>query len=207
MRRLFIILLLVTIGTGAKAQSAYGVRFIAGEGEKLSPRWNLQLLAGFERQFNEHFTIGLDVIKLIDTGGASGYNDYMNALGYNQNYTLKRNLWGLQYRSQYFFSGAGYIGPTIGIRRFEYTVTTEEQFTSPTGYSLETRYNTIIRRGTLIPIGLRFGFRTELDGWFQDIYVSFGMLAGNKPLIPVLGSKDHFAGVWFNLGYAIGIGW
>lgn len=108
------------------------------------------------------------------------------------------------YRSAYCFRSnddqtSAYFGPLVG-----YTRVSSELDQKGQGPKRSTTR-------TLIPLGLRFGVRGGLRGFYSDLFCTASYrLGANKPLFP--GSAMDAAdlqprGFTFSVGLAIGVGW
>lgn len=183
----------------------WGIRGTVLHWERYSPRGQWNLLFGVEHDLNDRLSIALEYTKSLDLFGTG---DFM--YDGNGEYSLERNASGITYRSAYFLSGnddgqAVYVGPFVGFRTIKYTMGATE-YLNAYPYTVTT---SATGDGMLFPIGLRAGWRSPLDGYIGDIYVSIGTLLGDKDLVKstLLGPKDIIGGPYIQIGYALGFGW
>ena len=60
----------------------------------------------------------------------------------------------------------------------------------------------------VFPVGLRFGYRSPLDGYAGDVFFGIAHQIGKEPwTTPYLEDEDQLAGFTFHVGYAFGVGW
>jgi hypothetical protein len=170
-------------------------------------------LLGLDHDPTDRTSIGLDFISHIDLFGEAADRSESTSYGaYTVSYNTARSVKGLQLRSNYFISGHGnagfYMGTYIGFRTISLTV---DPFVYTTGI-VTTTPNWARRTTTdamVFPIGLRWGLRSEMDTWYQDIYFAMGFQAGggNTDQPPFLVAKDKIKGFSIQAGYALGFGW
>ncbi len=189
-----------------------GIRFSVLDFERSVNSWQWNLLGGFDRDINDRMSIGVDVTRSLLFFGLGDLLDYDPYSTYGQDYALAQRSFGLQYRSSYFWSDMGYIASTIGFRSIAMELNADRY---------NSNYNLIeyrrTERFTLIPVGLRLGFRNDLDGWYNDVYVGLGYnIGGGKTIFDgmraggekiVLEKKHELKKIWFSAGYSFGIGW
>jgi hypothetical protein len=163
----------------------------------------------------------VDIIKSVDLSGGNTRVEVPVA-GQSQNtyyvyssfHPLTTRIWGMQYRSTFFLADRTYVGTTLGFRRTTMTVEPDEYGTwDPSGALLPSPPRTV-GHGMTYPLGIRIGFRSDLDGAYSDIYVGIGtrLGRGNHPLQrtifhPHLEDQDRFGPIWLTAGYSLGIGW
>lgn len=192
-RSIFSLLLLSAIGM-TNAQT--GIRFTFLDFDRTTTKLRPNLILGLDHDLGDRIAIGIDVIK--------GYRFDPDAED------TQIRSWGIQYRSKFFFAGSGYIASTIGFRRLSISMSSDPYGTY---YSMYGTYPPPLRaeQVTIVPVGIRLGFRSELDGWYGDIYGGVGYNIGaNKQIFPTTeySSRDPLLNaVWLNIGYAYGIGW
>jgi hypothetical protein len=198
------------IASGTMGQ--WGVQGTLLHYEPLTGRQVLNWTVGFVHDPSPRTSIALELVGHLNLTFDADDIIYTNYAGYSVLYEIEKKSIGMQYRSSYFLTGENgglYLGPSIGFRRLSRTV-------SPEAYS--TGNSTVIpawsrRRtevATLVPLALRMGYRSEMDGWFMDLYVAVGSTvgAGTDPLnAPYLEDKDKLRPFLLQLGYAIGLGW
>ena len=184
-----------------------GIRITIFDAEMITRRGHFNILAGVDGDLTERLSVGLDLTHNFNAfKGLDGTAFSVQG----SDHTLRMKIVGLQYRSIFFWSGAGYVGSTIGIRHvtFEYF-----QFQSYPSLSPVTMSD----RALLIPIGLRFGFRSDLENWYGDLYIAAGYNVGSGKRMfdterstsdrPWLDTKDTFSIPYLLVGYSNGIGW
>lgn len=194
MRRSICTLALLCAISLASAQT--GIRFTFLDLDQIAIKMRPNLILGLDHDLGDRLAIGIDVIK--------GFRFDPDAED------TQIGSWGMQYRSQFFFAGSGYISSTIGFRRLSISMSADPYGTY---YSMYGTYPPPLRaeQVTIVPVGIRIGFRSELDGWYGDIYGSVGYNIGaKKQIFPTTeySSRDPLLNaVWLNIGYAYGIAW
>ena len=192
----------------------WGIRTSFMHYEQQTGRSGLNWTVGVDHDPTDRTSIGLEYIghlNLFDVdAGQNGNSEYA---GYQVDYTITRKVSGLQYRSIYFLSNGGhtgvYLGTYLGFRMITqeavpFAYSFYSSLPSPAWERRTTATNTVI------PIGLRLGARSEMDGWYHDIYFALGtqLGAGNADVLgPYLEDKDMLKGFSFQVGYAFGVGW
>ncbi len=184
--------------------------------ERMTGRHGLHWMAGFGFDASDRTSIGLDLVGHLSFEPSESYVEDVIYNGYNVSYSLSRNVIGLQYRSTYFLrndnSGA-YLGPYLGFRRFDREVLVLNTYSNSVGLgsSVDPSWARTYRTtAMLFPVGMRFGIRSEMDGWYGDLYVGLGLQLGSVKetnAAPFLDEKDELKGFSFQVGYAIGMGW
>lgn len=203
--------LLLAGATSWPLMAQWGVRFTALHYETVQRRGNWNVMLGLDHDLNDRISIGLDFTRSINLFGEVEA-EQTSYDGYLVDYSMDRKVTGLTYRSHYFFSdnddgAAFYLGPFIGWRKVELDI-------SPVAYNNylgndPTWARREVASSTLFPVGMRFGFRSALDGYSGDIHVSVGTQLGDKEIVgaPYLIKKDELSGLFLQFGYTIGIGW
>ncbi|MEX1132127.1 MAG: hypothetical protein WEC15_02785 [Flavobacteriales bacterium] len=203
-------LLLFMWTNGAIAQ--VGVRATLFHFEQQTGRSGLNWSIGLDHDPSDRTSIGVDFISQMNLFSEAGDRTESTEYdGYNVFYGVARTVKGLQFRSTYFISAYGnagfYMGTYVGFRSIELTVAPEVSssgFGSPTpNWARTTTTSTMV-----FPVGLRWGLRSEMDTWYQDVYFATGFQlgAGNATLPPFLLAKDKLKGFSIQAGYAIGFG-
>jgi hypothetical protein len=201
-----LLLPLLLAGTLVSAQS--GIRFSFLNFESITKRWNSTALIGYDRDLNDRLSIGIDLVKSFRFEPEGNTRTYEIG-GMEVNYNLATSYIGFQYRCSYFYSGSGYVATTVGFRSVDMALKGYTANYTPGGF-----YETVPFRESdatmLFPLGLRLGFRSDMDGYFGDIHVGIGTLLGNKDLLKnskLLDKRDGIATLWLQAGYTMGIGW
>ena len=200
------------------AQSS-GIRFIFPEFSKVyaekSPWTSFQLGMGYDHDFNERITMGLDVLLDLRREESGLYVDIPYG-GYTAQYILHDKFFSAQYRTAYSFSANDdgthvYLGTFVGVRAFKQTA---ELFsvTDPNGYNDNGSFVQLAEgTKTLIPMGLRFGIRGTLEGGYADLYTQFGYVVGGGESVftqaYLTGPEFDLASSSLTLGLAYGFGW
>lgn len=194
------------VGGLSTAHAQWGVRWgIAGE--TIGPSLFGTLVLGGDRDVSGRTSIGLDVIWSFDTSGDVASWDGVDLGTSFVSYSLKKRERGLQYRSLFFLTDGAqgaYIGTQAGFRSV--------------GRALEDSYgsgsNRVEKdRVMVFPVGVRFGVRTALDGFLQDVYISVGYNLGHgagddlERTAPYLPEKHRLGGLNVQFGYCMGVGW
>jgi hypothetical protein len=201
------LLILFFFFSGMVLQAQHGVRFTVLDFEVLTRKWSTNLLVGYDHDLNDRLALGIDVVKSIRFDPDLQSNEATNGDIYSY-YTLGTKNWGLQYRSLYFFSGSGYLASTVGVRSL--TMELNGYTMDNSNYNYEQTNFKESTSATIFPLGLRLGFRSELDGYYGDIYVGIGTVLGNKDVLKntaYIDKKEGITSLWINAGYVLGIGW
>lgn len=198
------------------AEAQWGTQATALHYERLTGRNGMNWTAGISRDVSERSTIGIDLIGQLNIfESENSYKDVAYA-GYMVNYTASRKVIGLQYRSTFFVgrnNSGFYLGPYVGFRSVSRPI--QLQYVYPTsnsgpGPDTPSWARSSTTNAMIFPIGLRMGVRSEMDGFFGDLYMAIGTQvgAGNEKKVPeYISEKDELKGFSFQVGYAIGIGW
>lgn len=220
-RRILPVLVLTFCWIQGCAQ-ANGVRFIFPEFTKVyadKSMWSsYQLGMGYDHDFNDHISMGLDITidlqRATEEGGRSIEVPYAGLIA---NYYSGDRLLSVTYRTAYAFMDNSethfYVGSYFGFRSFKQTL--------DLGYVSDPSGNGTSGNGPfaqhaeakkiMIPIGLRLGVRGSLEGGFADLYTQLGYnIGGGKSAF----TQSYFAGedfdlssMSFTLGLAYGFGW
>jgi len=192
----------------------WGIRASVAHFEQQTARSGFNWTLGVDHDPTDRTSIGLEYIghlNLFDDG--SGQQETSNYAGYLVDYSLTRKVSGLQYRSLYFLSNGGhsgvYLGTYLGFRTITQEVVPFAFSVYGGGGSPSWERRTTVTN-TVFPLGLRLGARSEMDGWYHDIYLAIGtqLGAGNADeLAPYLLDKDRLKGFSIQAGYAFGVGW
>jgi hypothetical protein len=205
---------LLSIAAAMDLRGQWGIQGTMLHYEPLNGRQGLNWTVGFVHDPSPRTSIALEVLghwNIFSDPELTGTGSYD---GYNVLYSIEQKTIGLQYRSSFFLTQDDrglYLGPLIGFRKLTRTV-------DPTSVTSSSFFNTgqpawARRRSedvTLIPLAMRLGYRTELEGWFMDLYVTVGTTlgTGTDPLnAPYLEDKEKLRGLFLQLGYALGLGW
>jgi len=165
---------------------------------------------GCNHDLNDRLSIGLDAVidtrwsqegksvEVLDPGTSGLFS-----------YTERTKVFGFQYRCQYHLSDNGsssmYLGTTLGVRRVSQTLV-YDVFDPSFSFSSDTKLGT----GTIIPIGLRLGYRGSMDGGYGDLFVGAAYsIGGDQQLNTGSFVQPNSALAGFNLqvGFSYGIGW
>ncbi len=219
MRRLFLLVTCATCASIASAQVS-GIRFIFPEFSKVyadKSMWaTYQLGMGYDHDFNERISMGLDAVIDLQRSTSDGQSAELLYQGYSGFYYLSDKVFSVQYRTAYALSdndeGHLYLGTFIGVRTVKQTADLS-YVSDPNGSSIGNGPFISIAEGkkTLIPLGLRFGLRGSLEGGYADLYTQLGYVVGGGNS---LFTQSYFSGkdfdltnMAFTLGLAYGFGW
>lgn len=211
--RILLVLLLALGAMGVHAQGTTGMRFILGEMNRIytKPAYgNYCMGLGLDHAPNNRLSLGFDAA--IDVSGIGGsYEPLYNGSFGNTTYSTATRLYTLGYHTEFAFSSNTsshfYMGTFLGLRlasqRWNLSVS------QPGMEYIEKRLDT---KATLVPVGLRFGFRGSVDGPFADLYVAVGyMIGGSKTLlagnIPKNLAYATTSSMAITMGLAYGVGW
>lgn len=157
---------------------------------------NAQIGLGFDHDLNDHLAFGVDVIHRFEgTSRSTSVQPPSDLSG-----------WELQYRAYYLLGDhertSFYAGSWIGLRRLTYAI------------GLMRSDGTFLREeGAVmnVPVGVRFGVRGGLEGFFLDAFVAFGYAIGGSIPTERYG-MDRFvqrplSGAEIRAGINFGFGW
>jgi hypothetical protein len=193
----------------------WGVRGTILHFEQQTGRSGLNWLLGLDHDPTDRTSIGVDFISHINLSGESAdRSESAQYGGYNVYYSIARSVQGLQFRSTYFLSGYGnagfYMGTYAGFRSISLLVD-PNVYNSVSGGLVPNWARRTTTTSMVFPVGLRWGLRSEMDTWYQDIYFAMGFQVGsesaNATLPPFLVAKDQFKGFSLQAGYVFGFGW
>jgi len=207
------VLLVCLISNAVHAQ--WGVRATTLHFEQQTGRSGLNWLLGLDHDPTDRTSIGLDFISHINLfGETADRSEPTEYGGYEVLYNVARSVKGLQFRSTYFLSGHGnagfYMGTYAGFRSIALQVDPNVYNTSTVApvpnWARRTTTSSMV-----FPVGLRWGLRSEMDEWYQDIYFAMGVQLGsgsaNATLPPFLIAKDELKAFSIQVGYVLGFGW
>lgn len=198
-----------------------GIRFIFPEFTKVysgKSMWkSYQFGLGFDHDFNDRISIGLDAV--LDVGRATesdGQSIEVRYAGLIAEYYTNDRFIAFTYRTAYSFSDNSeaslYVGSYFGVRAFTQKVdllyvTDPNGFTNGNGPFPQKAEGKKI----LLPIGLRLGVRGSLEGGFADLYTQLGYTIGGGESVfaqPYFkGDGFDLSNMSFTLGLAYGFGW
>ncbi|MBK9760826.1 MAG: hypothetical protein IPO90_12850 [Flavobacteriales bacterium] len=202
------------------AQSS-GIRFIFPEFTKVysgKSMWkSYQFGMGYDHDFNDRISMGLDAV--IDLGRVTESDSRpfeVPYAGLTAEYISTDRFIAFTYRTAYSFSDNSeaslYVGSYFGVRAFTQKMDLI-YVTDPTGFSYGNGPfpQQEEAKKTLLPIGLRLGFRGSLEGGFADLYTQLGYTIGGGESVF---TQPYFKGdgfdlstMSFTLGLAYGFGW
>jgi hypothetical protein len=205
------ILILLMVCWPILAQAQYGIRGSFLTYDRLSKGAHTYGSVGVDLDVSDRTSIGADFLFRLNLFGETELSDYVQYAGYSVDYILTPRSTQFLLRSSYFFSDdrGFYVSSSFGVRKVSAEVIPSTY--DPTGFNQLPAW--VVRETaetTLFPIGLRFGVRGELDGWYGDLFVGVGYMLGERNLFkaPYLEAKDReIAGLSIQAGYALGIGW
>ena len=120
---------------GASAIGQSGIRATLLDFESISKKFNPNFLIGFDRDITDRTSFGIDIIKSFSFNPEGTGDEVMSGTSTTY-YNMLTNYWGMQYRSQYFLSGSGYIATSIGFRSVAITIAgTTSNYNSSYAYS------------------------------------------------------------------------
>jgi hypothetical protein len=126
---------------------------------------------------------------------------------------------GFMYRCEYAFSDNdefhGYLASTVGMMRVKRDLSISSVYRT-SSYSYDYVDPSVIglsysqeSSGMVFPLGLRFGLRSGLEGFYIDMYTAAGVNLGSKDLgkAPFMKKKEaEMSGTFVQLGIALGFG-
>ncbi len=190
-----------------------GLHFVPFSFDSYTGRGTNCMAFGLDRDVNAHGSISFEVqygFRLFDMNEASYQQSYYQ--GWSVDYTQSSKFVGFQYRSSYLFEdGSGptpYLSVLVGVRSAKLELSDINvygvYYNDPVPNWARENTETIM----VFPVGLRFGYRSPLDGYTGDVYFGIAQQFGKDPWsAPYLDKKDQLAGFTFHVGYAFGIGW
>lgn len=205
---------LLAILSGQVAVAQWGIQATMLHHEQMTGRHGLHWTVGFAHDVSERSSIGIDVIGHLNLLGDENFSEQLVHDGYSVDYSVNRKVFGAQYRSTFFLgrdNSGLYLGPYLGFRSISRPITLIYAYsTDYNNYETPAWARSSTTSAMIFPVGLRFGFRSEMDGYFGDIYVGIGsqLGKGKEEKVPVyLADKDKLKGFSFQVGYSVGIGW
>ncbi|HMC97702.1 MAG TPA: hypothetical protein VKG92_08620 [Flavobacteriales bacterium] len=213
------ILLLSVLALAATSQAQWGFRFIIPQFERIikAPVWKQGSWGiGLDRDVSDRTSVGLDVFWDLQRLLGEGREVQTMYDGFDITYHEHTKVFGLQYRSQFFLSDEPegyYLGTVIGIRQVRQSIEIYDTYSS--NYYYQDPEDAGIRdikeqSATTIPVGLRLGVRSELDGGYWDLYLGMAYQAGGNTAVckaPYLDASGELSGAMLQFGLAYGIGW
>lgn len=171
------------------------------------------MAVGVDRDVNDHSSIALDVqfgFRLFDQ--ESMQYQQASYQGQDIGYSARSKWIGAQYRSSYLFNDADdaspYISVLVGVRSATMVVSDVNVYSANYGDPVPSWAKESTEQILVFPVGLRFGYRSPLDGYAGDIYFGIAQQLGHDPwAAPFIPAKDQLAGFTFNVGYSYGVGW
>jgi hypothetical protein len=172
---------------------------------------------GLDHEFEQGLHIGVDASFILwDIYQDVGEGDLqIERDGYFGEYAARLRSWSLTYRATYCTNGDGsgfYLGSFLGIRKVKQELDLVYS-TSPnwSGYGNGPLPEFSKADAMVIPIGIRFGVRGEMDGWYGDLYAQVGYQIGSGPMEFTQSFLNEAAyatsGLTYTMGYAFGVGW
>lgn len=209
------LLLMVAVSLIATAHAQMGLRFSPLNYENVETGVNTGFIFGADVDISDRTAMAFDYgfgFDLYGTGSNSSESFSYN--GYQIDVIPINRTQAFTLRSLYFLSdmaGGPFIATSIGIR----TVTLELDPSvwdpnSSFGSPLPTWARATESKTTLTQLGLRLGTRSELDGFYGELYVGFGVNLGELDgMLPVymINSEWALSRAYFQAGYSLGIGW
>ncbi len=220
MRRPLLSLLAATFAAACLGQ-ATGYRFIFPEFTKVyaeKSMWSTyQLGMGFDHDFNDRISMGVDAVMDLQRATESGTTVDIQYAGYTASYQMADRLFSITYRTAYAFSDndgtSAYIGTFLGFRSFKqlldlnYVDSNTGGWVSGNGPFVQSAEG----KKAIFPVGLRLGVRGSLEGGFADLYTQLGYnIGGGDDAFTeayFTGEEFDLTSMAFTLGLAYGFGW
>lgn len=190
-----------------------GILFVPFSYDAYTKRGTNSMSIGLCHDVNEHASIAFDVqlgFRLFDK----------ETLGYLQStyqeqsidYAINPSFVGFQYRSSYHFretdEASPYLSVTVGVRSAKLVVSDIYVYNDYGSDDPPSWARPSTEKQMMFPVGLRFGYRSPLDGFVGDIFFGVAKQFGTEPWsAPFILPEDQLAGVSFQVGYAFGGGW
>ncbi len=205
--------LFVVLGSQV-ASAQWGVQGTIFHHEQMTGRHGLHWTVGFAHDVTDRTSIGIDLIGHLNLMGTDNFTEQVDYRGYSVDYSANRKVIGAQYRSTFFLANDNsgvYVGPYLGFRSISRPIVLNYAY--PTINNNQSTPAWAVSRTTsamIFPVGLRLGFRSDLDGYYGDFYVAIGSQLGRgkeEKLPEYVADKDKLKGFSFQVGYTVGIGW
>ena len=202
------VLVTVLALTSFPMMGQWGLR-MGAQGEKIIGRTDLCFLVGVDHDMGDRNSLGLDYSLRVNLSGEEYNTESFEKDGYTGYYYMSRGNSGLTLRSQFFFNDEGgvYLGPFVGYRSVQLHIYTQvnDDYSGITPSWAKNRSVTT----TLIPLGMRIGARSVLDGLFMDAYFGIGTNLGDRTGLDAdyLLAKDEIKSLYLQFGLCYGIGW
>lgn len=209
------LLFMVAVSLIVNAHAQMGLRFSPLNYENVEKGANTGFTVGADADISDRTAMAFDYGFGFDLWGSadansesfsySGFEVVVSPVTRTRSFTL---------RSLYFLTdmaGGPFIATSFGLR----TVILELDPSvwdpnSSFGSPLPTWARASESRTTLTQLGLRLGTRSELDGFYGELYVGFGVNLGELDgMLPVYMTNSDWAlsRAYFQAGYSMGIGW
>lgn len=196
------------------AAGQVGLRFSFLNYAPVEAGCNFHLVAGFDADMSKRSAMGLDLSTSIDIfGGAESNVENFEHDGFEVSLSPITRSWSLSLRSMYFLTNdnAGvYIATTIGYRSVSVELLPYVQDNGFWGPPSPAWARPTEHQVRSLQLGLRLGARSWLDGLFSDLYIGTGVNLGDLGSdLPVYmrSSEWDLKRMFFQVGYATGIGW
>jgi hypothetical protein len=215
MSRLHILLVIAFFAPALSLSAQMGLRISPLNYENVEKGANTSFIVGMDMDISDRtamaadFGFGFDLYGVAQTASETYLYD-----GYQVTVSPITRTQALTLRSMYFLSdmtSGSYIATSLGFRTVRLQL--DPSVWDPNGSfgtPLPAWAGSSESKITLTQLGLRFGLRSELEGFYGDLYVGFGVNLGELDgLLPVyLRSSDWaLSRAYVQAGYSFGIGW
>jgi hypothetical protein len=211
-RRPHLTFILIAVALSVNGQM--GIRLTPYQYERVEKGSNAHIGAGFDLDLSRRSAMSVDYSARFDIWGVAEANvESYDFYGYFVSYSPITRTWSLTLRSLYFLNdevSGFYIASSIGYRAVELELDPD---VSATGSWVTTQPSWARRsthNGGYTQLGFRLGTRSELDGFYGDLFLGLGLNLGDPDLdLPLYMAQSDWGikDLYLQAGYSMGIGW
>lgn len=194
------------------AHAQMGIRLspLHYEGVEVGSNWHFT--AGFDVDMSRRTAMTIEYSSRVDIWGATATNvEQVGIAGYFISISPNTRTWSLALRSLYFLSdgtSGGYLATSIGYRAIELEL--DPIYIDASNYDEPSWVRRSSHQGGYTQLGLRLGVRSELDGFYGDLFLGLGLNLGDPDLdLPLYMAQSDWGikDLYLQAGYSMGIGW
>jgi hypothetical protein len=215
MRMLIMLMVGAILGSTMPAHAQMGLRISPLNYENVEKGANSGFIFGADVDISDRSAMAIDYGFGFDMfGDGSGRQESFSFEGYQVDVSAITRTSAFTLRSLYFLTdmaGGPYVATCFGIRTVKVELDPSVWDTNgsfglpPPAWARASEDKT-----TLTQLGLRVGSRSELDGYYGEFYVGFGVNLGKLDgFLPLYMASSDWAlsRVYFQAGYSVGVGW